>query len=57
MYLLTLLVEDLVRLVRLGVHVNKTVCQFEKKRLHLKVHASNKKLLSLEFVNETYNLY
>ena len=64
MYLLTLLVEDLVRLPYLrtpgrteGFTLTRPCIKIEKKkRLDLKVHASNKYLLGLEFVNETYNL-
>ena len=29
----------------------------KKKRLNLKVHASNKQVLGLDFVNEIYNLH
>ena len=62
MYVLTLLVEDLVHLPYLWISGRTEefmlirLCQFEKKRLDLKVHASNKKVLGLEFVNKTYNL-
>ena len=64
MSLLTLLVEDLIRLPYLRTSgrtekftLRPCVNLKKKKRLDLKVHASNKHVLGLEFVNETYNLY
>ena len=63
MYLLTLLVEDLERLPYLRTSCRREEftstrpCVNLKKRLDLKVHASNNQVLGLEFVNETYNLY
>ena len=63
MSLLTLLVEDLVRLpfLRTSGRTEKFTLRpcvnLKKKRLDLKVHASNKQVLGLEFVNETYKLY